>query len=833
MEVTHVQDHVTHAVIGGGKAESFGISDDPAFFHVLSSTLYSDKRRAVVRETMCNAWDAHIEAGITAMPIEVTLTSTKLIIQDFGSGIDKALIKPIYGVYGSSTKKKNKNVTGGFGLGCKAPFAYVDHFEVTSCHLGEKTIYRMSKSSGAVMGKPSILPILSVPTDETGITVSMEVKNAQDGIKFRQLIIQIAKLGGMKVKFNGELLESIPFHKAKNDYVVVKSADFGEGSEHALQIRYGNVVYPIERHGEYSDQYDKARGFLEKVSIARHYYGTTSGNPFGWVLILQAKPDTISVTPSRESLSMTDHTITTIRQLLGQFIGTTRGLKMKQVCIPIVKESISQLILTGKPQSLLTDERKIINHKAISQVSSEYITDARSAGGHYLIKQYPDWLYATDIKYRLNALVDSGFGKRGLTQSFRTACLKSMHKRVRHRHVTALSGDGRKWYMSRYVWPLLDAIQHEPLLDAKRLGIWGAVSRNSGYDVSSIIALNNFGSSFSSYLPLLRGVAIVAYNRSDIYDRASFFPMMKHWFGKIEGSLCYIVPRNKERATAAVAFLTRMGFQVVDLTKRHSWEGETVLEPVKKEVPAKKRLKGFPLLSGLGAMLRVEDLYSPTAIRSETPEFYAVIPPKLEKVTSLKGASRQFDESVAWRIIRTWGSKGVAVVSAAQIQRAEKMGAKDLHVWMREKLLYEYKNNPLVKEWHENSAYLDRHHEVEFGMDGYGNSYLQCILNDDELRKKVNLPSLPANEIQYLVYIYRQFTPWEADQYPELKEVSALVKTWGVNPDLKKVIDQIKASKMIRIISSSQIGAALCQGSTLTDAQKDSVRTIILTALRG
>jgi len=40
------------------------------------------------------------------------------------------MMGPLYGTYGGSDKKNNGTETGGFGLGCKSPFAYGDHFEV-------------------------------------------------------------------------------------------------------------------------------------------------------------------------------------------------------------------------------------------------------------------------------------------------------------------------------------------------------------------------------------------------------------------------------------------------------------------------------------------------------------------------------------------------------------------------------------------------------------------------------------------------------------------------------------------------------------------------------
>ena len=140
MQVSQQDQFITHAVVGNSESVSMGVSDDAALMHILSSTLYTYPQLAVVREIVCNAWDAHIAAGITDKPIDVSITTDRIIIRDYGFGIAHAQIGPIYGVYGNSTKRDDSASTGGFGLGSKAPFAYTDNFEVISHHLGQKTI---------------------------------------------------------------------------------------------------------------------------------------------------------------------------------------------------------------------------------------------------------------------------------------------------------------------------------------------------------------------------------------------------------------------------------------------------------------------------------------------------------------------------------------------------------------------------------------------------------------------------------------------------------------------------------------------------------------------
>ena len=74
--------------------------------------LYSDPELAVIREYSTNAFDAHIEAGVTR-PIEIT-TPTHLCpffkVRDYGFGLDVEDIREIYSQYGASTKRESDDV---------------------------------------------------------------------------------------------------------------------------------------------------------------------------------------------------------------------------------------------------------------------------------------------------------------------------------------------------------------------------------------------------------------------------------------------------------------------------------------------------------------------------------------------------------------------------------------------------------------------------------------------------------------------------------------------------------------------------------------------------
>ena len=300
MEVSHKDDHITHAVITANETIGCKITENSAFFHMLSSTLYSNQKEAVVREVVCNAWDAHIEAGVD-LPIEITLTKEKLTVKDHGKGIPKDRIGQIYGTYGESTKKHDGNQTGGFGLGSKAPWAYTEHFNVTSANDGVKTIYNLNRSSADANGRPGITPIVSIPTTETGLTVEVNIFT-NDHYEFFNTIQRIVINGGIKATLNGELLESVEYPQ-DGAFTLTNKLVTTQGR---ILLKYGNVVYPIS---------------LTHPSIKTAAYqleGLVNQLPQAWKLVLLAPPHSISVTPSRESLSMQDHTIKSLQALIAK-----------------------------------------------------------------------------------------------------------------------------------------------------------------------------------------------------------------------------------------------------------------------------------------------------------------------------------------------------------------------------------------------------------------------------------------------------------------------------------------------------------------------------------
>ena len=320
MEVTHLEESDNHVIIGGGKSRAFSISTSPEFIEVLSSSLYSDKALAVVREVMCNAWDAHISAGITDKHIEIHISNTKLTIRDYGLGIPDDNIEDVYCTYGESTKRNELSTTGGFGLGSKAPFALSDTFKVTSQHNGIKSVYAVSKGSEATDNLPELRTIVTLPTTEQGLLVEIPLDGGlSQANELYSLAKSVARLGEMNaiIEYDDEVeifnSTYLGLKDAEANFLI-SSGHFSyrtQGNREDIFIQYGAVVYPLPKKEEYMNEYNRVSYILNRQPKFKFMPAMRSG-----FLLIKAEDSTLSVAPSRESLSYNKACIRQIKALL-------------------------------------------------------------------------------------------------------------------------------------------------------------------------------------------------------------------------------------------------------------------------------------------------------------------------------------------------------------------------------------------------------------------------------------------------------------------------------------------------------------------------------------
>lgn len=308
MQVADITELASSATLGAGKAQRMSMAEDPALYLTMIISLYPNVKLAFIRETICNQWDAHIASGRTDTPIKITIDrDLMLTFRDYGNGIPIEKMDSTYNTLGGSTKRASTAETGGFGLGCKSPIAYAESFKVVTMNNGTKGIYNMVRSSVETDGFPGLVPIMQLPTEESGLEVSIQLRK-EDVAEIVGYIRSVVYNGSMKCRFICDapeeeydgILPRLDMSFEPGSYNVDSQSWYQRHmGNHAVYIRYGNVVYPALE----TPATERAIGLINNfLSIIGHPR-----------ILVQAKPSSLAVAPSRETLSsqqMTENGIT-------------------------------------------------------------------------------------------------------------------------------------------------------------------------------------------------------------------------------------------------------------------------------------------------------------------------------------------------------------------------------------------------------------------------------------------------------------------------------------------------------------------------------------------
>lgn len=162
----------------------FKIKESAHAIQVLSKTLYSRPVEAIVRELVCNALDAHKEAGTENKPFEIYCLNDEFKIRDYGTGLPQTAVMELYTTYFHSTKQKEDNYIGSFGLGSKSPFAYTDQFTVVSRYYGMKSTYLAYKNPTTLLPEIKLISTQMI-VEDNGLEISFDIKSG-DWHKFSE-----------------------------------------------------------------------------------------------------------------------------------------------------------------------------------------------------------------------------------------------------------------------------------------------------------------------------------------------------------------------------------------------------------------------------------------------------------------------------------------------------------------------------------------------------------------------------------------------------------------------------------------------------------------------
>lgn len=312
---------------------TFRIKESATAFLILSSPLYQNPIRSIIRELGCNARDAHVAAN-NPEPWKLSLPSVlspEFAVSDNGTGLSHEEVMQIYTTYFESTKTNSNEFVGALGLGSKSPFSYTDNFTVTSVKDGKKNIYSTFLTEERI---PSIVLLDSSTTnDPNGVEVRFSVKS-EDFHKFRSEAIEALKFFDQKPIGFPEGSEPKILMINGIEHIASGGAGYSYGGKEPLVIM-GGVQYTFDVKNAAFQKYSMLLG-------ARSH------------MLIRADIGDVVIQPSREGLTMTKKTI--------EFIS-----KKFEEAISKINADIEQKIKTAK-----TEWDAIILRNELEHSGTEY-----------------------------------------------------------------------------------------------------------------------------------------------------------------------------------------------------------------------------------------------------------------------------------------------------------------------------------------------------------------------------------------------------------------------------------------------------------------------------
>jgi hypothetical protein len=226
--------------------------------------LYMDPVGSVVREITSNCIDAHRERDLkiageieleeddvlenfeTRNTVLVKYTPQNSILgigacisfKDWGVGLSEKRVKHVYTKLGASTKRDANDQIGGFGIGCKSPFAYTSTFYITATHNNVKRYYMLSRNNEF----PAMDLVFEEECDEKNSTeIIIPLKGDKDKSDFLQAI------NNQLTFFDSVIYENIEEFGSIDKPVILEETDdyiMTEGGG-PIKALIGNVVYPL------------------------------------------------------------------------------------------------------------------------------------------------------------------------------------------------------------------------------------------------------------------------------------------------------------------------------------------------------------------------------------------------------------------------------------------------------------------------------------------------------------------------------------------------------------------------------------------------------------
>lgn len=282
---------------------SIDIEDINFITTLLSSNLYSRPEESFLREIVSNAWDSHVAAKTTDIPILISVNNdnASVTIRDFGTGLSKKEFEDIYTKIGKSTKRHSNDYIGSFGIGKYAALACSDVVNITSFYNGKKYSYVLIKNSNSIT-----FNLLEETDTEEKNGLSVEI-NGIDINKILRALKVVCCFPNIFIDYvsTKDILFGPGHYTNFNDIKIKKFNNFVVTSNNIYRDGFliGNVPYEINSV-VYSYLDEKQKNFLFKICNSNCLLTFDIGD--------------FEITPNREAVIYNDTAIEKIKEKLNK-----------------------------------------------------------------------------------------------------------------------------------------------------------------------------------------------------------------------------------------------------------------------------------------------------------------------------------------------------------------------------------------------------------------------------------------------------------------------------------------------------------------------------------
>lgn len=323
---------------GGERASRrFGVRQGPMLLKMLSS-LYSDPKRAVVREYGTNMLDAYArfpkDAPRTAPQIILpTKLNPTITFKDFGRGMSYDEVWLIFGDYNATTKGDNNVEIGGLGVGGKCAICYAgdQSWIIESRFNGTRYIFHVMPDSE---GWPTLYDMGSVPTDEpNGVTVIIPVRDRDFG-DFCREVTWFAPYFPMELEVIGSdwKMPTLDYTLRGTNWGLKSNTVYRHGTSNVVM---GNIPYEIDW-----------RQIAGKIGLTDQHHNDFSVD-------LYVPVGSCDIAPNREALMYTDRTIARLKEAVAEFLGDFKRSAEEQIADATTKwEALTRLHSVTQYKSL-------------------------------------------------------------------------------------------------------------------------------------------------------------------------------------------------------------------------------------------------------------------------------------------------------------------------------------------------------------------------------------------------------------------------------------------------------------------------------------------------